>query len=292
MTEVPAGDADTPVAFCTAQGVTLDWGGVRATAERHGARAVFFAAADEGYVARYAKWYAATILLRCDVPCLVVIHVIGGAANLAAVAAAVGVSNPRLIFAGDTFDAAAVTSTVIDSPYDTQPTVPVTHFQSVRFLQLGALLKHVNLPVFVSDIDILLQRGVADLLETHAQADVVFNENVYALSLADRLTANLLLVYPTANAHLFARFLRAYLERHLQKPEIIRWIDQIALLLGRHYLRCLKNARTGVFDTAADINNTIFPTYVQNPYRFLSLYQGFDMDSLAAGAGAAPTAVL
>jgi len=285
-------EAEAPVAFSTTKGEALDWRGVRATAERLGARVVFFAAADEGYVARYAKWYAATILLRCDVPCLVVIHVIGGviggAANLAAIAAAVGVSDPRLIFAGDSFDAAAVTATVIDSPNDTRHTLPVTHYQSVRFLQLGAVLKHLNLPVFVSDIDMLLQRGVADLLEAHAQADAVFNENIYALSLADRLTANLLLVYPTANAALFARFLRVYLEKHLRQPEIIRWIDQIGLLLGRHYLRGLEGARTGAFDTASDINNTIFPTYVQNPYRFLSLYQGFDMASLAVPAPVKP----
>jgi len=275
----PPAPPEYPAMFSMANGA-LDWPGVRTVARHFGARVVFFAAADQRYVERYAKWYASTILAACDVPCLIIIHVIGAGANLHDIAATVGVKDGRLILSGDDFNAADVKNAVIDSPDYPPRTSPVAHFQSVRFMRLPGLLQNLGLPVLVSDIDTLLLRGISDLLAAHADEDVVINENVYGLSVADRLTANLLLVAPTASGVLFARFLADYLVRHLAAPEVVRWIDQIGLLLARHYLRRLPGARDGLFDTKTDINNVMFPRYGQNPYRFLSLYQDFDMKSL------------
>ena len=264
--------------FATSTGAPLDWQGVRATAARLGARAVFFVAADINYVKRYATWYARSVLMCAGVPCLVIVHVIGGAPALAALAGELGITDKLLIFAGDHFDAATATARAVDSPLDKVMTLPVAHFQSMRFIVLGALMRQLNLPVLVSDIDTILQRGVADLLSANADMDVVFNQNPQGLSHADHVTANLLLVYPSANAAMFLRFLRSYLERYLRKPEVIRWIDQIGLLLARHYLRSLSGARVGTFQDT-DINNWMYAQYAPNPYRFLSLYQGFDMAS-------------
>ena len=57
-----------------------------------------------------------------------------------------------------------------------------------------------------------------------------------AIALTLAVTANLLLLNPTPDAALFLRFLRSYLERELARPEVTRWIDQLALVMARHHL--------------------------------------------------------
>jgi hypothetical protein len=186
-----------------------------------------------------------------------------------------------LILTGDQFDAGRVATKCYDTPPKGLIAVPVAHFQSVRFLQLGALLDKLKLPVFVSDIDLILQRGVKDLLQRARGTDVMLNENTHNTNAGSRLTANLLLVQPTKNAALFLRFLRATLEKALGGAEVSRWIDQFALLLARHHLmRHVRNPQIGYFDTDSDINNVMYTSYQEHPFRFLSLYHGFDTSSL------------
>ncbi len=277
----PAPPSDPPARFLTATGQALDAAGLKALADRLDVRAVFFAAADEKYVDQYGRWYALSVLRHSDVSSLVVIHVIGGGDRLAEAVKAVGVTDERLIFVGDDFDAAAVTTLCYDAPPKGLIALPVAHFQSVRFQRLGGLLKTLGRPIFVSDIDLLLQRGVSDLLEQWAKADVVFNENWKNLAAGSRITANLLLVNPTPNAARLFNFLRAYLDDRLARDVVTRWIDQVALLLGRHHLmRHVPDAVLGCFDTTTDINNIMFESYQEHPFRFLSLYHGFDTSSL------------
>lgn len=277
----PAPPSDPPARFLTATGQALDAAGLKALADRLDVRAVFFAAADEKYVDQYGRWYALSALRHSDVSSLVVIHVIGGGDRLAQAVKAVGVTDERLIFVGDDFDAAAVTTLCYDAPPKGLIALPVAHFQSVRFQRLGGLLNTLGRPIFVSDIDLLLQRGVSDLLEQWAKADVVFNENWKNLAAGSRITANLLLVNPTPNAARLFSFLRAYLDDRLARDVVTRWIDQVALLLGRHHLmRHVPDAVLGCFDTTKDINNIMFESYQEHPFRFLSLYHGFDTSSL------------
>ncbi|MBP7651379.1 MAG: hypothetical protein KA744_16135, partial [Phenylobacterium sp.] len=285
----PAPAPETELAFLSSTGGQMDWNGVRATADRLGAKAVFFAAADETYVDLYARWYALSVLKYADVPSLIVIHVIGGKDRLAAIAAGVGISDDRLIFAGDGFDADAVTTKVYDAPPKGFIARPVAHFQCVRFQRLATLLARLERPVFVSDIDLILQRGVSDLLARAAPADVMFNENEISFNAGSRLTANLLLVNPTANAQVFLAFLRDYIDRELAKPAVTRWIDQVALIFARHHLLARgASPALAYFDTTTDINNVMYPSYQANPFRFLSLFHGFDTSSLeGVGEGAA-----
>lgn len=277
----PAPTVDAPARYLTATGEALDAAGLKAMADRLGIRAVFFAAADEKYVDQYGRWYALSVLRHSDVSSLVVIHVIGGAERLAEAVKAVGVKDERLVFVGDDFDASAVTTRCYDAPPKGLIALPVAHFQSVRFQRLGGLLETLGRPIFVSDIDLLLQDGVSDLLEAWARADVVFNENWKNLAAGSRITANLLLVNPTPNAARLFNFLRAYLDDRLGRETVTRWIDQVALLLGRHHLtRHSPDAVLGCFDTTKDINNIMFESYQEHPFRFLSLYHGFDTSSL------------
>ena len=277
----PANAREPKIELMTSSGAPLNWLELRAAAARLGAEAVFFAAADRDYVDLYGPWYIKSILKHCDVPCLVIVHVIGGTGELREVAKSVGVKDKRLIFTGDRFDAAGITTKCYDSPPKGRIAKPVAHLQSIRFLRLGSFLQRLKLPVFVSDIDLLLQRGVKDLLQRCAQADVVFNENTASKNAGSRLTANLLLVNPTDNAALFLRFLRSYLEQELGRAEVTRWIDQFALMLARHHLSLhANNPRIDYFDTNTDINNVMYTSYQENPFRFLSLYHGFDTSSL------------
>ena len=117
----------------------------------------------------------------------------------------------------------------------------------------------------------------------------MFNENEISFNAGSRLTANLLLVNPTADAQVFLAFLRAYVERELAKPAVTRWIDQVALIFARHHLMARGTAPDiAYFDTTSDINNVMYPSYQANPFRFLSLFHGFDTSSLeGAGEGGA-----
>ncbi len=280
IAEEPPRDVAYPdIVFADARGRTLGPNKLASLAAR--AKVGFFVAADERYVEMYARLYVASVLKHCDVDCLVVVHVIGGMGRLSEIAAKVGIGDVRLVFSGDIFDPAAITTKCYESPPKGLLAHPAAHYQSARFQWLGYLLKHLKLPIFVSDIDLLLQGRVADLLEQHAAADLVFNENTYSDDPGARLTANLLLVRPTASAEAFLCYLRSFLDQALGASKVTRWIDQVALVMGRHHLAARPcPARIAYFDTDSDINNLIYPSYRENPYRFLSLYHGFDLTSL------------
>jgi FkbM family methyltransferase len=278
----PAVADDGPQTFLTGDGQTLDAEGLKAHADALGVETVFFAAADERYVELYARWLALSVLKYSDVPFLVVIHVIGGDGRLAQAAAAVRIDDPRLVFTGDAFDASSVTTKCYEAPPKGLIEIPVAHYQSVRFQRLGGLLDLLQRPVFVSDIDMLLQRGVADLLNQWPDADFVINENDRNIQAGSRITANLLLARPTPATAILLRWLRAYLDERLSRETVTRWIDQVALNLARHHLALhVPDATIGTFDTTSDINNVMFSEYMPgHSFRFLSLYHGFDTSTL------------
>jgi predicted O-linked N-acetylglucosamine transferase (SPINDLY family) len=279
----PTSESCTDVVFATATGADLTLVGVKAAAKRVGAEAVFFVAADESYVAQYARWYVLSVLKNADVPALVIVHVIGGAGRLGQIAPSVGVHDPRLIYAGDAFDAAKVVTRCHDTPPKNEIARPVAHFQSARFQRLGAILRALKRPVFTSDIDLLLQRGVSDLLARCKSADLVLNENTSNTNAGSRLTANLVLTFPTPKALVFVDFLEGYLNRMLSRADVSRWIDQFGLTMAyQALLRSSSEPNVQYFDTDLDINNVMYPAYQDNPFRFLSLYHGFDMTSLEA----------
>lgn len=286
LAPTPEARSDADTCFVSSTGAALDWDGVKATAERVNAKTVFFAAADEAYIDLYARWYVLSVLKHTDVPSLVIVHVVGGASRLKQIAETLGISDPRFILSGDSFDAGTVSTKCYDSPPKGLIAKPVAHLQSARFIRVGALLRNLNMPIFVSDIDLLLQRGVSDLLQKHAQSDLVLNENSVSFNAGSRLTANLLLLNPTENTALFLQYLRDYLERMLARPEVSRWIDQLGLMSARHHLIIrVPDARMSYFDTNNDINNVMYRTYQKHPFRFLSLYHGFDTSSLEKDAG-------
>jgi predicted O-linked N-acetylglucosamine transferase (SPINDLY family) len=269
------------VSFATASGKSLTWSGVQAAAKKLRAKTVFFAAADKTYVDLYGHAYIDSILEHCDVSSMIILHVIGGAKELSRMAKSMGIASDRLIFAGDTFDAGSIKTRCYDAPPKGLSPLPIAHLQSVRFLRVGSLLQKLSLPIFVSDVDLILQRGVGDLIQKFANHDIVLNENCESSNAGSRFTANLMLLNPTKNAAIFVRYLREYLEKALSGSEVSRWIDQFAIMQARHHVARRKpNTRIGYFDVNTDINNLMYPNFQEHPFRFLSLYHGFDMSSL------------
>jgi FkbM family methyltransferase len=292
LAETPKTMAEEPVTLLSSVGKAMDWPKVQAHARKLGAKVVFSVAADESYVELYARWYIKSVLKYCDDPFLIVVHVIGGSERLKSIAASLGITDPRVIYSGDDFDAEAVTTRCFDTPPKNLIPRPVAHFQSIRFLRLGTLLEKLELPVFVSDIDLLLQRGVKDLLERCADADIVFNENTGNKNPGSRLTANLMLAHPTREAGVMLRFLRAYLTKALGGAEVSRWIDQFALTMARHHVQLhAPGANLQYFDTNSDINNVMYRSFEKNPFRFLSLYHGFDTSTLDSDEAETPVEV-
>ena len=70
-------------------------------------------------------------------PVKIVLHVIGGAKTLPAIAKALNIDSKRLILAGDSFDAAAITTKCYDAPPKGLSKLPIAHLQSVRFQRIG-----------------------------------------------------------------------------------------------------------------------------------------------------------
>ena len=279
----PEPSDEEEVSFTTASGKKLDWRGVQAVSQSLSAKAVYYAAADRTYVDLYGHAYINSILEQSDISSLIILHVIGGAKGLQQLAKSMGITSNRLIFAGDSLDINSIKTRCFDAPPKGHSALPIAHLQSVRFLRVGSLLQKLKLPVFISDIDLILQRGVSDLLQKFDDYDLVLNRNTESTNAGSRFTANLLLLNPTRNTMIFLRFLRGYLEKALRGEEVSRWIDQFGIMQAWHHLaRDEPNARIGYFDATADINNLMYPSFQDNPFWFLSLYHGFDMSTLPA----------
>lgn len=270
--------------FSSAEGRLLTPEEVAAQAEARVVRAVFFVAGDAVYVQRFGKLYAASVLKNCDLSCQVVIHVIGAGPDVTGIARSLGLQDPRLIFSSDGFDPDQVTSRCHTTPPFTAHPL-AAHYQSARFLWLGYMMTLFNQPIFVSDIDLILQRGVADLLETHVRDDVVLlrdpdhpNYQTYN----NKFHAGLILLNPTAIAHRMVRFIRNDLEIALRQPEIDRWVDQVTLMMSHHHIAQFPETRVALFGPL-DINRDLFvlTTYTETPYRFFAManFIEFDIES-------------
>jgi FkbM family methyltransferase len=264
------------IAFAAADGRPLTPSEVQASAARRKAEVVFLVAADEVYVARYGDAFVRSVLRSADVPCLAVIFIAGKAGELAQVAAAFGIDDDRVVFAGDLSSPSPNQYHSLHSKGVNER--PSAYYQCLRFSWLGYISECLRLPILVCDIDLVLQQGIADLLKAHADADVVFNRSDYILQAGSHMIANLVLVNPTEAAFRFTRFLRSYVDKSLHRERIDHFADQIALLMGWHHLQRIPAARIGYFE-AYDINNVMFNSGniattrdIAAKYRFINFF--------------------
>jgi hypothetical protein len=281
LTPLPQSRATGPSICCSGTGKPLSLDDVKEKAQSVGAQSVLLVAADEKYFRLYARMFVLSALNIVDVGCLVIVHVIGGEGKLATLAQEIGINDDRLILTADNFDATAVKTISIAPPPDSIIKVPVAHFQSIRFDQADFLLSHLGLPVFVTDIDCVLLKGIAEVLDFQRGKDIVFNLNPICHTVGDFLTANLVLFYPTKLGKIYSATLREYLQISLAGTDVCRWIDQIGLLVARNHL-IFQNMplNVGYFQAEVDINNAMYGKLPKEPTRFFSLFQTFDLNSL------------
>lgn len=270
------------IAFCDCQGRPQTVSRLRRRTAWRDAKLVFMVAADEAYLRLYGRAYLESVIAHADVPYLVLVHVIGGRERLSLLAGDIGVTNPNVVYSGCSFDANSVLTQCHDS--DGPRARPVAHLQSQRFVLAEYFLQIIGRPIFISDIDVVLQRGVSGLLKRHADDDVIMNRNADSVSFGSHLTANLLFIRPSRSGLEFARALREFLQAMLAAPNVTRWIDQCGLQMVWNRQDALGATRFGWFDTNADINNVIFKKWESNPFVFLSLFHGFDMASLPSAS--------
>jgi hypothetical protein len=268
--------------------MTLDQ--VRDLATREKAEAVFLLAADEVFLERYASTSVSSILRWSDVPCLVLVFAAVPTGMLAGLGEKVGIDDRRVVFCGD----GIVPAMAEYHSYNQQGPCerPSVYYQCMRFLWLGYLLDALRLPTLVCDIDIVLQRGIRDLLAGCADADVALNRSPVVPRISHHIVANLVLVNPTEAALQFSGFLRDHLEWALRREKIPAFLDQLSLLMARLHLQRALAGRIAYFGEH-DINNEIFTkdnfdhyAEVAGKYRFMNLFasQGDWVPDPAAGS--------
>ncbi len=270
-----------PITFVSSAGVPMDLPAVTARSRELDARVVFATSASEEYFFRYARTYVSSILAACDCNAMIFICLCAPQNQTLRIVSDLGINDPRLIYYSDNFDPNAQDFTIFRPSGGKPVSVPAAYYASAALLHMDHLLQHLRLPVFVTGIDTVLQRGVADLIERFRQADVVFNRAGPHFDLGCQLVNNLVLTYPTANGLLFVQFLKTYLGSHLAAPVQATFLDQLDLHMARHHV-----IRNGVFPVIGyfdelDINIAMFNRLnyrahldKMRSYRFLNMFVG------------------
>lgn len=260
------------------RGRPLDIHDVQRIAREHGAGTALLVAGDHHYIQRYARFFIRSVLANQDEAALIIIHAIGGVEKIASIADEVGIEATNLFFCADDFDEAGHRGTAVEK--DGFIDKPVAHYQCARFEVAASLANHLGLRIIVADIDTLMLRGTATLASEQQGQDVCLNINPFAKGVGAIVTANLVMIHPTPGARYFMGCLLSYLRRELSRPVVTRWVDQIGLLLAQvHCESTGRPVRIGRF-SSADINNDIFEQYRPLPYRFLSLYGNFKLETI------------
>lgn len=278
--------------FASAGGQSMTLDQVRDLATREKAEAVFLLAADEVFLERYASTSVSSILRSSDVPCLVLVFAAVPTGMLPGLGEKVGIDDRRVVFCGD----GIVPSMTEYHSYNQEGSCkrPSVYYQCVRYLWQGYVLDALRLPTLVCDIDIVLQRGIRDLLAGCADADVALNRSQVAPRISDHIIANLVLVNPTEAALQFSGFLRDHLEWALRREKIPAFLDQLSLLMARLHLQRALSGRIAYFGEY-DINHVIFTKSnidhyadLAGKYRFMNLFASQDdwLPNPAAGGAA------
>jgi len=279
-----------PTSFAAANGSPLTIDEVAQRGRETNAQAAFFAATSPEFFARFAETYVASILANCDVNALIFVLLCCPQARLPDVISGFPIQDPRLIFCCDGFDVSARPYLMALATETELHTVPIYYAYAALF-RCDYILDHLGLPVFVTGIDTILQRGVRDLLDRFADHDVVLNKIGSHFGLGGQIVNNLSLTFPTPKGDLFIQFLKQFGGGHLEEQVQASFQDQLDIHMAKHHLLANgKLSRIGYFDTY-DINNIMFDKgnyegfrEMLQRYRFVNIFaSGSEEDRLAAG---------
>jgi hypothetical protein len=279
-----------PTSFAAADGSPLTIEAVAQRGRATNAKIAFFAATSPEFFVRFAETYVASILAKCDLEAMIFVLLCCPESRLPEVIAGFPIQDPRLIFCCDGFDVSARPYMMALATKTELHTVPI-YYAYAALMRCDYILDHLGLPVFVTGIDTILQRGVGDLLEKFADADVVLNKIGSHFGLGGQIVNNLSLTFPTSKGDLFIQFLKKYGGDHLEEPVQASFQDQLDIHMAKHHLLANGEAsRIGYFD-AYDINNIMFDkgNYegfrdMLRRYRFVNIFaSGSEEDRLAPG---------
>lgn len=272
--------APLPTVFADGDGNILSIEDVQARSRAVNAQAAFFVSTSPEYFDRYARVFASSVLKACDCGCLVIICVCTDHERMPEIVRSLDLKDPRLIFCSDNFDPASEDFKIY-SPKAEAVSTPGPHYATAAMLRSDWVLDFLKLPVFLTGIDTVLQRGIADLLETHQNADVILNRVGSQGALANQVINNLVTIFPTENGSRFLHFLKSYLGGHLHEATQAAAVDQLDLQLAKHYLVAHSDNPNIAYFEETDINNVMFnqANYIRHierfrKYRFVNIFAG------------------
>lgn len=118
------------------------------------------------------------------------------------------------------------------------------YYHAIRFVRLYQFLVRYGLPVWLLDVDALLNRSIYPLLDTIGEADIALMGHVGQWSPHNQFRAGIVGVRPTHRGLQFAKFAAGYIA-HYNRQQNLRWgVDQMALFSAYTYLSRRESAPT------------------------------------------------
>ena len=253
-----------PMLFADSEGRPLTIGDIKQKITDNRVQVGFFAQATISYFKRYAWHYAESILKNSDISCLVFICATGAWDTAENAAKQIGIDDDRLIVCTDYFDDSpgkyGVYSTLDVIKDDRYPEDGTHYYAAVGLLYLDMFIKEFGIPMFLSGIDTVLQRGVREIVEKYHEADIVVNKlnRSGGSHLSSSLVNSLQLVYPTNNALLFAWFMKDQLGKLVLQKQQANASDQLFLFLAVYNLLATGNNPKVEYFEEFDVNNCMF----------------------------------
>ncbi len=270
-----------PTTFVSFAGAELDIAAIAKHSRDLEAEVLFVTSTSEEYFDRNSYTYLSSILKSCDCTCLIFVYICAPKERLIEISSRARIKDPRIIYCSDDFDPSATHWRLFTMERKEPLNVAGIYYASSGMLRTDTLLQHLGLPVCVTGIDTVLQRGVKDLIERFRGSDVVFNKMGSHVMLGGQLVNNLVLIYPTENGSLFINFLKSYHAPHVAQIDQPVYLDQLDIHMAKHHVMVNGNAPVIRYFDPLDINNDMFNhlnyrNYLERmrSFRFLNMFVG------------------
>lgn len=285
-----------PMAFFHSDGVPVSVQSLQAYIRDNQIEVIFCSGTSEEYGLRYIEDYTSSIVASCDCKFIVLVCLIGGGDIVNNILEGVPVRNPNLFYCVDNFFDPEGQRSIMQK---TKPAPQAVYHASAILIKLSFWIQNFGLPIFMTGIDTIVQRGVKDLLDRTRGMDVVLNMIKEKATMSSQTINNLVMARPTPRAMIFAEFLRNYLGEYATRDLVCSYSDQLILNLARcHLLFNDKSSQIGEFDEY-DINNIMFnkKNYhsafgMIKKYRFLNIFRAGNLARSGADLDLDPREIL